>query len=90
MQAFDVTVPPGRQLAGVTAGGEPAVVYPGEYLVHVLRDKAVPRRAAVLRFVGADALGRDVHVAVDPTLADDAERAPQALVQRLCVAAPAQ
>jgi hypothetical protein len=88
MHAFDVTVPPGRQLAGVTAGGEAVVVYPGEYLVHVLRDKAFPRRVAVLRFVGADALGRDVHVAVDPALAGIDGLEPQALVQRLSVVTP--
>jgi hypothetical protein len=42
----------------------------------------------VLRFVGADALGRDVHVAVDPALAGIDGLEPQALVQRLSVVTP--
>jgi hypothetical protein len=37
-------------------------VYPGEYLVHCLAPKLGREVPPILRFVGADAQGRDVHV----------------------------
>ncbi len=62
MNCFKVRVPDGRRVRGFTAGGQPVPVYPGEYLVHCLAPKIGRRAPPVLRFVGADALGRDVHV----------------------------
>lgn len=66
MECYRVEIPDGVRVLGATAAGHPAAVLPGEYLVHRLRPKGVPSdAAAVLRFVGADALGRDVHVPVE-------------------------
>ena len=72
MHCFKVTVPDGRPVHGVTASGQSVPVYPGEYLVHCLAPKAVREAPPILRFVGADALGRDVHVplAAGATLQD--------------------
>lgn len=64
MEAFRVRIPEGVKVRGVTADGDPTTVLPGEYLVHHLRPK-VPRAGTLLRLVGADALGRDVHVPPD-------------------------
>ncbi len=63
MDCFKIRIPDGTCVHGFTAGGQDAPVYPGEYLVHRLA-KAGPDAPALLRFVGADALGRDVHVPV--------------------------
>jgi hypothetical protein len=65
MECFRVQVPDGVKIAGVTAAGHPSAVLPGEYLVHRLRPKTGSGARPLLRFVGADALGRDVHVPLD-------------------------
>ena len=62
MHCFKVRVPDGRSVHGVTASGQPVPVYPGEYLVHRLAPKVGREMPPILRFVGADAKGRDVHV----------------------------
>lgn len=70
MECFEFTVPEDTQLRGRTVTGQPVPVYPGKYLAHLLRPKAAPQAPAILRLVGADAQGRDVHVALegDPLL----------------------
>ena len=65
MDCFKVKVPDGKTLRGHTATGQMVPVHPGEYLVHRLRPKGDARAPAILRLVGADALGRDVHVRWD-------------------------
>ena len=65
MECFKLTVPEDTRLRGRTVTGQPVPVYPGEYLAHLLRPKADPRAPAILRLVGADALGRDVHVPLE-------------------------
>jgi len=65
MECFELTIPEDTQLRGRTVTGEPVPVYPGKYLVHLLQPKAAAPAPAILRFVGADALGRDVHVALE-------------------------
>ncbi len=64
MECYRVHIPIGTKVAGATADGEATCVLPGEYLVHRLFPKFPTRLSAVLRFVGADAAGRDVHVAL--------------------------
>ncbi len=70
MASYRVKIPPDVRLAGHTAAGQRAVIPPGEHTVHRLRLSPVrpPRWAQkeVLRFVGADFLGRDVHVPIPP------------------------
>jgi hypothetical protein len=69
MATYLVKIPPGARLAGRTATGQRAVIAPGEHHVHRLRLRAKPPRWAareVLRFVGADFRGRDVHVPIPP------------------------
>ena len=69
MAAYRVTIPPGVRLAGHTAAGQRAVIPPGEHHVHRLRLSGRPSRWGtkdVLRFVGADFRGRDVHVPIPP------------------------
>ena len=61
MICYRVHIPCGVKVAGVTAQGQPTAVLPGEYLVNVLRPK-MPTAEPLLRFVGADPGGRDVHV----------------------------
>lgn len=61
MDRFIVQIPQGVKIRGATADGEATAVLPGEYLVHDLRPKG-PSAGTLLRLVGADALGRDVHV----------------------------
>jgi hypothetical protein len=64
-----VKIPPGVRLAGHTAAGQRAVIPPGEHTVHRLRLSARPSRRGrteLLRFVGADYRGRDVHVPIPP------------------------
>ncbi|MFL6696944.1 MAG: hypothetical protein ACJ8GJ_07220 [Vitreoscilla sp.] len=65
MECFKLTVPEDTRLRGRTVTGQPVAVYPGEYLAHLLWPKADPRAPAILRLVGADALGRDVHVPLE-------------------------
>ena len=62
MDCYRVQVPDGVKVLGVTANGRPSAVLPGEYLVHRLHPKGAPHAEAVLRFVGADPAGRDLHV----------------------------
>lgn len=67
--SFQVKIPPGLRLAGHTATGQPAVIPPGEHHVHRLRLSGRRSRWGtneVLRFVGADFQGRDVHVPIPP------------------------
>lgn len=64
MLCYRVEIPDGAKVVGTTAAGDRAAVLPGEYLVHALRPK-LPSAHAVFRFVGADALGRDVHVPLE-------------------------
>jgi len=64
MECYRVYVPIGARVAGTTANGEATCVLPGEYLVHRLFPKGPTQLSAVLRFVGADPTGRDVHVAL--------------------------
>jgi hypothetical protein len=61
MICYRVHVPCGARVVGVTADGKTATVLPGEYLVHELLPK-VSSAQALVRFVGADPSGRDVHV----------------------------
>jgi len=67
MECFKIRLPEESTLVGMTAEGQPAQVYPGEYLVHLLKSKAPSIAPAILRFVGADPLGRDVHVPLPST-----------------------
>ncbi len=67
MECFKIRLPEESTLVGMTAEGEPAQVYPGEYLVHLLKSKVPAMAPAILRFVGADPAGRDVHVPLPPT-----------------------
>lgn len=62
MECYRVHVPEGMRIRGVTADGRPGAVHPGEYLVHRLRPKAAAGGQALLRFVGGDAAGNDLHV----------------------------
>lgn len=69
MAYYKVKIPPGVRLAGHTAAGQRAVIPPGEHTVHRLRLSARPLRSGtkdVLRFVGADFRGRDVHMPIPP------------------------
>ena len=69
MAYYRVKIPPGVRLAGHTAAGQRAVIPPGEHTVHRLRLSARPSRRGrteLLRFVGADYRGRDVHVPIPP------------------------
>ncbi len=65
MECYRVQIPDGIKVLGVTAAGRPSAVLPGEYLVHRLRAKGASNSEALLRFVGADSVGRDVHVPLD-------------------------
>ncbi len=67
MECFKIRVPEESALVGATADGAPARILPGEYLVHLLKPKLPVRSPAVLRFVGADVAGRDVHVPLPAT-----------------------
>ena len=62
MDCYRVRIPDGVKVLGVTATGYPSALLPGEYLAHQLRSKDPSATPALLRFVGADVLGRDVHV----------------------------
>ena len=67
--SFQVKIPPGVRVAGHAAAGQPAVIPPGEHHVHRLRLRGRRSRWGtneVLRFVGADFQGRDVHVPIPP------------------------
>ena len=64
MECYRVHIPIGTRVAGATADGAATCVLPGEYLVHRLFPKVPTQLSPVLRFVGADPTGRDVHVAL--------------------------
>ncbi len=64
MECYRIQVPDGIKVSGVTADGCATTVLPGEYLVHPLGPRT-PWASTVLRLVGADAMGRDVHVPSD-------------------------
>jgi hypothetical protein len=64
MEFYSVHIPIGTRVAGATANGGSTCVLPGEYLVHRLFPKLPTQLSPVLRFVGADPAGRDVHVAL--------------------------
>ena len=64
MLCYRVRIPDGAKVAGATADGQITTVLPGEYLVHLLRPK-IPTTHPLVRFVGADATGRDVHVPLE-------------------------
>ena len=66
MECFKVCVPEESALVGATADGAPARVFPGKYLVHLLKSKVPTKSPPVMRFVGADVAGRDVHVPLPP------------------------
>lgn len=65
MECYRVHVPIGVKVPGATASGDPTCVLPGEYLVHRLLPKVPTRASPLLRFVGADPTGRDVHVSME-------------------------
>ena len=60
MTCYRIEIPPEAVVTGVNAQGRPARVLPGQYLVHELQKLSLGK--PLLRFVGADAGGRDVHV----------------------------
>lgn len=62
LECVRVHIPPGACVRGYTAEGEATRVAPGEHAVHVLNPKLPLARGPVLRFVGGDPRGRDVHV----------------------------
>jgi hypothetical protein len=64
MKSYRVKVPREVRLAGHTASGQRPTVLPGEHQVHRLSRAATRKDWEMLRFVGADALGRDVHVPI--------------------------
>jgi hypothetical protein len=64
MECYRIHIPIGTRVAGATADGESTSILPGEYLVHRLFPKVPPPLSPVLRFVGADPAGRDVHLAL--------------------------
>jgi hypothetical protein len=63
MECYRIHIPDGAKVEGFTAGGRSSTVLPGEYLAHLFRPKLSRAPQEVLRLVGADASGRDVHVA---------------------------
>ena len=65
MECYRVHIPIGTRVAGATAHGEATYGLPGEYLVHRLLPKLPTQLSPVLRFVGADPAGRDVHMALE-------------------------
>jgi hypothetical protein len=84
MECYRVHVPIGVKVAGATAGGQGSCVLPGEYLVHRLAPKLPTRASPVLRFVGADPMGRDVHVTLEAL-----RELPASLGVRIAVEPPA-
>lgn len=65
MECHRIFIPAGLKVAGTTAGGQATCVLPGEYLVHRLESKLPVQAPAILRFVGADPTGRDVHIPLE-------------------------
>ena len=74
MECYRVHIPVGTKVSGTTADGSATQVLAGEYLVHRILPKLPTKAAPVLRFVGADPTGRDVHVRLDAL-----QRLPSAL-----------
>jgi hypothetical protein len=65
MECYRVHIPVGTKVPGRNASGNSTYVLSGEYLVHRLAPKLVDGTSPVLRFVGADPTGRDVHVTLE-------------------------
>jgi len=65
MECYSVHIPVGTKVSGTTADGCATQVLAGEYLVHRILPKLPTGASPVLRFVGADPAGRDVHVRLD-------------------------
>jgi hypothetical protein len=65
MECYRVHIPVGVEVAGVTADGQATHVLPGEYLAHRLSPRLATPAPTVLRFVGANPMGRDVHVPLE-------------------------
>ena len=65
MECYRIEIPAGVKVAGAAAGGQATHVLPGEYLVHRYWPKLASSASPMLRFVGADPTGRDVHVPLD-------------------------
>lgn len=63
MECHHIRIPDGMSIHGYTVDGNAAQVRAGEYAVHVLEPKVPCFGDRIYRFVGADARGRDVHVA---------------------------
>jgi hypothetical protein len=62
MQCYRVRVKDDPPLVGYAADGRAKAVLPGEYAVHLLRRPTYDGMGAVLRFIGADQRGGDLHV----------------------------
>lgn len=66
-ECYRVKIPERSRLSGFTAAGQRVLVVPGEHVVHRVKPKVpLPGTTDALRFLGADARGRDVHVPVPP------------------------
>jgi len=63
-ECYRVYIPHGVKVTGTTASGVATAVLPGEYMVHRLRSKCGLIDPDLIRFVGSDGAGRDVHVRV--------------------------
>lgn len=61
-ECYRVHIPHGVRVPGTTASGVVTAVLPGEYMVHRLRSRGRLVDPDLVRFVGADVAGRDVHV----------------------------
>lgn len=64
MECYRVHIPIGTRVPGITASGHPACVLPGEYVAHRLPARLTRTPEVLLRLVGADPAGRDVHVSL--------------------------
>lgn len=73
VDCYRVKVPEGSKLTGFTATGQRVPIVPGEHIVHRLKPKVrLNGIAEALRFLGADEVGRDVHIPV--SCSDELER----------------
>lgn len=61
-ECYQVCVPDGRRLTGLTVAGQRVPILPGEYHVHRLPPKAGVPGETTLRFVGAHGGENDVHI----------------------------
>jgi len=66
-ECYRVELPDRVRLAGRTLAGQRTTIVPGEHVVHRVRPR-VPLAGVrdALRFLGADAWGRDVYLPVPP------------------------